>query len=513
MQLPKVCLLGLLLALAPIVAIATEWPQFRGADGSGVANQQSLPVEWSQDKNIEWKVKVPGVAWSSPIVWGERLYVTTAATENQPKPTSGGGGFGRFGRRPPRGDGEGPGAERPERPRPPRDAGEGGPPRADNGDGPNDPGPPRRDRPERRREGNRPGGGRGGFGRSAEPPASVYKWEVLCLDRKTGEVLWNQTAAEHRPTIPTHRTNTYASETPVTDGERIYAYFGMTGIFCYDMDGNLLWKQELGSFPMMNGWGTGSSPILADDLVIIQCDNEKESFIVAFDKKTGQQKWRDDRDERSTWSTPYLWKNKSRTELVTGGSSRIRSYEPATGKILWEMTGLSGRAASTPVGDDELVYFGTGGGMGVGPLVAIRAGAAGEFSLDSRQSADGPIAWVADRGGPPMASPLLYEGHLYILDQRGGILTCYDARTGKVAYKERLAGATGFTASPWAADGKVYCTDGDGTTFVLTAGPKFELISKNPLGEMVWSSPALADGDLFLRTVDYLYCIRSPRND
>lgn len=427
--------------------------------------------------------------------------MTTAVTENQPKPTAqrGGGGFPGFGRG---GGGERPEKEGKEGDRPPRRRE--GNRSADKKDGPGD---EKSDRPDRGR-GGPDGPGRGGFGRrSAEAPNAVYRWEVLCLDRKTGNVIWNQTAAEHKPTIPTHRTNTYASETPVTDGERIYAYFGMTGLFCYDMEGKLLWKKELGSYPMANGWGTGSSPILADDLVLIQCDNEEKSFLVAFDKKTGDERWRDDRDERSTWATPYLWKNKDRTELVTGGSNKIRSYDPATGKILWELTGISGRSASTPVGDAEMVFFGTGGGMGVGPLVAVKAGAAGEVALDSAEKEGSPIAWVAPRGGPPMASPLLYEGHLYVLDQRGGILTCYEAATGKVAYKERIPGATGFTASPWAADGKVYCTDGEGVTFVLKSGKDFDLLGKNALGEMCWSSPALADGELYLRTVDHLYCI------
>lgn len=480
-----------LVVLAAASANARDWPQFRGPGGLGVADEVSVPAEWSQNANIAWKVKVPGVAWSSPIVWGDRVYVTTAVAENQPKPNAGGPSAGGAGRR-------GPDGGR----RPPREQGNPPDDPAANESRGEHPGEPS-DRPPPRR----PGGGRGGFGRS-EPPSSPYKWEVRCLDRATGETLWASLAAERRPAIPTHRTNTYASETPCTDGERIYAYFGMTGLFCYDMDGNLLWQKDLGAFPMTMGWGTGSSPLLVDGRILIQCDNEEESFLVAVDSKTGEEAWRVERDERSTWSTPFLWKNKNRIEVVTGGSKRIRSYDPVDGAVLWELAGISGRCAATPVGDLERVYFGTGGGMGVGPLVAVKAGASGEFSLDSAKAGESPIAWVSPRGGPPMASPLLYQGFLYVLDQRGGILTCYNAETGSVAYRERIPGATGFTASPWAADGKVYCLDGEGVAFVLQAGPDFKLLARNSLDEMCWSTPALAEGALYLRTVNHLYCIR-----
>lgn len=473
-----------------MIAAADEWSGFRGAQASGVAEQEPLPIEWSQDQNVAWKVTIPGVAWSSPVVWGDRLYVTTAVSENQPKPNMGGGGFGRGGRA-----GPGPAGERPER----RADGQERDNAPDNAD--ERPDRPRRERPDGPRRGP------GGFGRGAAPPDAVYKWEVHCLDRATGKTIWSHVAVEHKPTIPTHRTNTYASETPVVDGKRLYAYFGMTGLFCYDLEGKLLWRKDLGSYPMMAGWGTGSSPVLAGELLIIQCDNEVNSFLVALDKRTGDEKWRVQRDERSTWSTPYLWENAKRAELVTGGSKKIRSYDPATGEILWELP-ISGRSASTAVGDKERVYLGTGGGMGVGPLVAIRAGASGELSL-ALASPEGPgVVWANKTGGPPMASPLLYEGYLYVLDQRGGILTCYEAKTGAQAYKKRIDGATGFTASPWAADGRIYCLDGEGNTFVLQAGPEYKLLARNDLSEMTWSSPALADGALYLRTLEHLYCIR-----
>jgi outer membrane protein assembly factor BamB len=368
---------------------------------------------------------------------------------------------------------------------------------------------------------------------------------VLCLDRATGKVLWRQLAQEAKPRIATHGSNTYASETPVTDGERVYAYFGMTGLFCYDAAGKLVWKKDLGAYPMQMGWGTSSSPVLDGDRLFLQVDNEQKSFLVAFDKKTGDELWRADRDEKSAWCTPYVWKNKQRTELVTLGSRKVRSYDPATGKLLWELGPGGGfRTTSTPVGDEDLLYVGAGaggrggfgggppgggfggggppgggfgggggrggmgGGMGGGGLVAVKAGASGDVSLKQGETSNAGVAWSLSRGGPAMASPLVYQGHLYILDQNGGLVTCYNAKTGKQVYRERLQGARAFWASPWACDGKVFCLDDDGQTFVLQAGPEFKLLGKNALNEMTWSTPAVAGGALFVRSVDNLICIQ-----
>ncbi len=274
--------------------------------------------------------------------------------------------------------------------------------------------------------------------------------------------------------------------------------------------------------------GTGSSPVLEGDRLIIQCDNEEKSFLVALDKKTGKELWRTERSERSTWSTPLVWKNKERTEIVCMGSRRARSYDPETGKQLWELGGLNGQCQASPVADKDLLYLGTGGmpmfGPGGGPggggggpggrsdarpLFAVKAGAKGDITLKSDQTSNDGIAWYQAKGGPSMASPVLYDGYLYILEQRGGMLNCYDAKTGKPAYtKERLPQSRGFTSSPWAYDGKIFCLSEDGQTFVVQAGPEFKVLGKNSLDEMFWSSPAAAGGALFLRGVDYLYCVK-----
>jgi outer membrane protein assembly factor BamB len=511
---------------------AEEWAQFRGPAAAGLAESAKTPTEWSAEKNMAWQVAVPGVAWSQPIVWGDKIFVTTAVSENQPKPAvRSGGGFG--GRGPgaggPGGGGFGgpPGGFRPGGGRPGPEGGKAAPregePRREEGERREGAGAPRGEgnQPPRGRGfggpggppgGGFPGGGRGGFGgggfgRGGSPPNAVYTWKVLCLDRGTGKVLWEQAAKESKPTIPTHGQNTFASETPVTDGERVYAYFGMTGLYCYDVAGKELWKKHLGSYPMQMGWGTGSSPVLEGDRLFVVCDNEEKSFLVALDKKTGDELWRIPRDEKSNWSTPFIWKNKVRTELVTSGS-RTQSYDPATGKLLWEMGGQSGGARSSPTADDELLYVGTGGGMGgAGPLVAIRAGAAGDISLQAKETSSKHVAWIVDRGGPTMASPLLYEDCLYVVGDRGGVCKCYDAKTGKLHYEQRMEGATGFTSSPWAAGGKIFLLDQTGLTFVIEPGPELKVIATNRIDDMFWSSAAVSGEQLLLRGVNKLYCI------
>jgi outer membrane protein assembly factor BamB len=418
-----------------------EWPQFRGPGGTGVAAGPQFPLEWGADKSVAWKANLPGYGWSSPVVWGDKVFVTTAVTDGQSKPTGSNnwkaGGFGR--------------------------------PRA---------------------------------------PSAVYRWKVFCLRAADGKVLWKQTAAEQKPGIPVNSSNTFATETPVTDGRCLFVYFGTIGrVFCYDFQGKQLWKQELGTFPMMFGHGPASSPALYGDRLFIQCDNEERSFLVALDTRTGKEVWRVRRDERSTWSTPFVWKNRARAEVVCCGNT-VRAYDPGTGKVLWELGGLRGQHFATPVGDEERLYVGVANMSHNRPLVAVRAGAAGDLTLKGSQTANAGVAWAARHAGPPLASPLLYRGYLYILDQKTGTLGCYEATTGKAVYKERLGGARGFYASPWAHDGKVYCLDQDGTTYVLQAGPGFKLLRENRIDDQFWASPAAAGGSLILRGVNAVYCIR-----
>jgi len=316
-------------------------------------------------------------------------------------------------------------------------------------------------------------------------------------------------ALERKPTIPTHNTNTFASETPVTDGERIYASFGMHGVFCYDLAGNLIWKQDLPAFPMMGGWGTGSSPTLVDDKLIIQSDNEKQSYIAALNKLTGKEVWRVERDAKSSWSTPYIWKNGGRSDIVACGGNKITAYSPADGKVVWELGGISGSCSATPVAGDGMLFVGAGGRMGTSPLFAVKDGVTGDITLKAGETSNAGVVWSRTKSGPSMASPLYYQGYLYIIDQNGGMISCYDGKTGEPAYyRKRISEAGSFSSSPWAADGKIFCLDEAGQTAIIKAGPDFVELGKNKIPEMTKATPALVDGTLYLRTIDHLYSIK-----
>jgi outer membrane protein assembly factor BamB len=449
-----------LTVLVPLLAAtgrAEDWPQFRGPEGTGIVTNSKTPGEWSATKNVAWKVDVAGVAWSCPIVVGDKVILTTAYSKGQPKPKSG-GGFGG------------------------------------------------------------PKGG-GGFGKGGGAPKEMYQFKVVCLDRNSGKTLWEKTAKEARPTIPTHGSNTYATETPVSDGERVYAYFAMTGLYCFDLTGKEVWSKDLGSFSMQFGWGTASSPVLVGDKLIIQCDNEEKSFLTALDKKTGKELWKVDRREKSGWSTPYVWKTKERTDLVAIGGQKVRGYDTENGKERWSLDVGGGQCSASPVADSERLYVGVGsGGFGgpkgggaarAGTLFAVKAGAKGDISLKGSQTSNDGVAWTATRAWPGASSPLVYEGHVYVIERNGGLISCFDAKTGKAAYtKERIPGAGEFWASPWAADGKIFCLDASGATHVIKAGEDFEVVRVNKLGrDTYWSTPAAANGALFIRSVDSLYCI------
>jgi len=346
------------------------------------------------------------------------------------------------------------------------------------------------------------------FGGERKAPTDIHRWMVYCVDFKTGKIRWEREVKKGPPESSHHLKNTYASETPVTDGERVYAYFGNVGVFCFDMSGKQLWSKTWGPFQTRYGWGTAASPVLHKDRLYIVNDNEQQSFIVALNKKTGDEVWRVERKEGSNWATPYIWENEIRTEIITPGTGRVRSYD-LNGKLLWEFGGMSSIAIPTPFSRHGLVYIASGYiGDQHRPVYAIKPGAAGDISLKPGETSNKYIAWYLPQAGPYNPSPLVYGDYYYTLYDRG-FFTCHDAKTGNEVYpRVRIdPGVNAFTSSPWAYNGKIFCLSEDGDTFVIKAGPEFKLLGKNSLDEMCMATPAIVRGSLIVRTASKLYRI------
>lgn len=418
---------------------AEDWAKFRGPN-AGVADVKGLPTDWDTKKNVAWSVDVPGRGWSSPIVWGKRIFLTSVIRDGEYEAAKKGLYFG----------------------------------------------------------GDRP-----------KAPDIEHRWMVYCLDLKSGKKLWEREAAKGRPANGIHIKNSYASETPVTDGERVYAYFGNQGLFCYRLDGYPLWSKKWDPMPTRLGWGSAASPVVHKDRVYIVNDNEKRSFMSCLDAKTGNQIWEIERDEKSNWATPFVWENDKRTELVVPGTKRVRSYD-LDGKLLWELGGMSNITIPTPFTRHGLLYVGSGYVMDKKkPLFAIKPGASGDISLKDGETKNDFIAWSAN-AGPYNPTPLAYGDALYVVYDMG-FLSCFDAKTGKVHYdRQRIPGL--YTVSPWANDGKVYMLNEDGLTTVIEAGPTFKVVAKNDLREMCMACPAVAGKALLIRTLTKLYKIETPAN-
>jgi outer membrane protein assembly factor BamB len=412
-----------------------SWPQWRGPSGQGTSDEKNLPTQWSATSNIKWKTPIAGRGHSSPIVWGNKIFLTTAI--------------------------EGalvPGAKAVKHMYP-----------------------------------------EGEF----LHPDSVgadhkHLFKVICINRDTGKIVWEQTAFEGTPYDDRHRKSSFAAATPATDGKYVYAYFGTEGLYAYDMKGKLAWKADLGKIGTV-GMGTGTSPILYENLVIVQCDEEfgERSFIVGVDKKTGKEVWRTPRKIQVSWSTPLLARTSKRAELITSGTEAVIAYDPATGKELWRHKGVDSNAIPSPVANSELVFVSAGFPEKI--AMAITLGGSGDLT--------DKVVWKYAKGTAYVPSPILYGDYLYLTTDRG-ILTCLDARTGEVKYEGgRVPVPATFTASPIAFEGKILMTSEDGDTFVIKAGPKHEILATNTVGEPVYASPAVADGNIFIRGEKSLYCI------
>ncbi len=432
--------LSVVLAGVSAVAGDDDWPQFRGPGARGVSPAAMLPERWDANHNVAWRREVPGRGWSSPIVTGGKVIVTTAVNQGETEPAKRGLYFG----------------------------------------------------------GNRP-----------DPPDTTYQWKILCLDFESGDILWERLAHEGVPGTGVHIKNSYASETPVTDGECVYAYFGNVGVSCWDLAGEPRWAVRWPARKIRFGWGTAASPVLFNDRLYIVNDNEEDSFLVAIDKRTGDEVWRVSRDEKSNWSTPYVWENTQRTEIITPGSVKTRAYD-LDGNLLYEFGGASSITIATPYAYQGLLYVSSGYILDLRkPVFAVRPGASGNITLGLLETSNEYVKWCHKSAAPYNPSTLVYRGLLYVLYDRG-FLACYDAATGEPVYKkQRLPNGRAFTASPWACGGRIYCINEYGVTFVIKAGREFEIVQTNPLADddMVLATPAIADNRLLIRTASQMVCV------
>lgn len=453
--------------LAPGVwAAESAWPQFRGPDANPVSERAGLPAKWSVDENVEWSVEVPGRGWSSPIVAGGKIFLTTATTEGASKQPQIGTEYSN----------------------------------------------------EYAAELSQQGLSDAEVlekvvARDIELPHEVQlHYYLYCLDLESGQTLWRKEIHAGHPPGGRHRKNSFTSETPVTDGERVYVYIGNLGLYAYDLDGEQVWATPLESHPIYLDFGTGSSPALAGDQIVIINDNEEQQFLASFDKNTGRPLWRTDRDvkprgeaaRRSGWASPFLWKNELRTEIVTIGPGIAISYD-LEGRELWRLAGMGGNPAPSPFAVDGLLLLDGGKSR---PLFAVRPGGSGDLTAQEGEPLHELVSWAAERTGTYIPTPVAYKGSIYVLFDTG-IVARIDAKTGKQDYKARLdRDGAAFTSSPWAYGDKVFCLSETGDTYVFAAGEKFELLGVNPLGEMAMATPAIVGDRLLVRTAGRLYSIR-----
>jgi len=446
---------------------ASHWHQWRGPLANGVAPHGDPPVEWGEDKNVRWKVELPGQGTSTPIIWDNKILILTAIKTDQKPETA---------------DAENPEAEAEKAETKSADE------KADDAG---------ESRPRRRgRFGRR--GGRGRFG--STQPTNIHEFVVLCLDRSTGDVLWQHTAREELPHEGHHRDHGFASGSPTTDGQLLYASFGSRGIFCYTLDGEPRWDRDLGDMRTRNGFGEGASPTLIGDKLIVNWDHEGEDFVAALDANTGETRWQVDRDEPTGWSTPLAVEYDGKTQVVVNGTNRVKAYDLESGEVLWECGGQTVNAIPSPVTANGLVFCMSG--FRGSAAFAIPAGSSGDLTETEE------YLWRHSGGTPYVPSPLLSGDLLYFTKGNAAVLNVLDARTGEyVIENQRLPGMRGVYASPVSASGRVYIVGRDGKAVVLREGAEFEVLAENELDDPIDASPAIVGKEMYLRGNKHLYCI------
>jgi outer membrane protein assembly factor BamB len=421
-----------------------SWPSFRGAQASGIAEGQNLPDTWNtkSGENILWRTPLPGLAHSSPVVWGNRIFVTSAVSSD-PKATFRPGLYG---------DGD------------------------------------------------------------ASKDRSRHRWTIYALDKRSGKILWERVAHEGEPLEKRHIKATYANASPATDGRIVVAWFGSQGVYAYDVKGRMLWKVDLGRVDMgaydipTFEWGPASSPIIWNNLVILQCDTQTDSFIVALDAATGKTVWKTEREELPSWGTPTVASTSAGPVLVTNASNFVRGYDPQTGKELWRLGRSSKITAPTPVFADNLFVVASGRAP-ERPIFVVRPEARGDLTLPEGKTSSEAVAWSRTGRGSYMPTPLIYKGIVYVLSNNG-LFDAYNLRTGEEIYRQRLPViGSGFSASPIAADGKIYLSNEDGEILVLGAGDKFSHLATNSMGELLMATPALSEGVMYVRSSSSLFAI------
>jgi len=436
-----------------------NWPQWRGPLATGVAPQGHPPTTWSETNNVKWKVKLPGKGTATPIVWGDQVFIQAAVATGKKAET------------------------------------------------PADKAllttaavmaqvQPGQQQPQQRR---RPPGG-GGGGMRSEKPTEAYQFTLLCLDRNSGAVRWQKVAREEVPHEGHHPDHDFSSYSPVTDGNLVFSYFGSRGLHCYDMNGNLRWEKDLGKMRTKMSFGEGSSPALYGKTIVVQWDHEGDDFIVAFDSETGKERWRQPRSEETSWATPVILNAGNRIEVITDASAKIRSYDLDSGKQLWECGPLTANVIPSPVGADGMVYCMSG--FRGNSLLAIQLGHNGDLTGTDA------VVWKHQKSTPYVPSPLLTGDLLYFCVGNNGMLSCFEAKTGKINFEaERIEAVKGVYASPVAADGKVYLVGRNGATVVIKQGAKLDILATNNLSDGFDASPAIAGNQLFLRGRENLYCL------
>jgi outer membrane protein assembly factor BamB len=435
-------------ALPQTTSAKESWPSFRGPHASGVADGQDLPDHWNgkTGENIRWRTPIPGLAHSSPVVWGDRIFVTSAIS-SRPDATFKPGLYG---------DGD------------------------------------------------------------SSEDRSPHKWVLYAIDKRTGKVEWERVAFEGVPRERRHIKSTYASASPATDGRIVVAWFGSQGVHAYDVAGRSLWSVDLGRVDMgaydipSYEWGPASSPIIWNDLVLLQCDTQTDAFVLALNARTGETVWKTAREELPSWATPTVVTAASGPELVTNGSKFIRGYDVRTGAELWRLGGSSKITAPTPVVGGGVIIV-TSGRRPEKPLYAVRPGARGDITLGNGNASSAAIAWSRAGRGTYMPTPLIYDGLVYALNN-DGVFDAYDVQTGQEIYRHRLKHlGSGFSASPVAADGHIYLSNEDGEIIVIAAGREFREIATNSMGELLMATPALSDGVMYVRSPAALSAIGTRR--